>query len=235
MNKEQVDQLYHLLRVASNITGEATMAIEGKPMSIKTGLTPHEQVSVLYGLCRHLLAGGDYSALVRFSQYYGLSYLLGPTYESIRQKEWEFTRVVELGAGLGWLGRGLASKFGFLPPLFVDKRPWVLIDVVADLETESGREDVLRRLRADDLIIAADFLHCLGNPEEVMKYFSGWPAAILEYSPADIECAESYSIQIGRYGASSIMPETFREMFPGRKVDIVDLDPYILLLVDKGE
>lgn len=233
MNKEEVDQLYHLLRVASSITGGAAIAIEGKSIDSKTGLTPHEEVSVLYGLCRHLLAGGDYSALVQFSQYYGLKFLLDPTYKAIREKDWGPKRIVEFGAGLGWLGRGLASKLGFLPVLFVDKRPWVLVDVVADLETEEGRVKVLAELRTGDLIVMADLLHCVGDPRRIMEHFSRWPTAVLEYCPVDADYAGSYSAQIGRYGASPLMPEVFEVMFPGREVDIMELDPYILLLVGK--
>lgn len=232
MDKEQVDELYHLLRVASSISEEgAAIVLDGKPIDPKTGLTPQEEVGVLYGLCRHLLAGGDYAALVRFSQYYGERFLLGPTHSAIGKMGWTFTRVVEFGAGLGWLGRGLAAKFGPLPTLFIDKRSWVLIDVVADLETEEGRSRVLSLLMDGDLIVMSDLLHCLDNPREVMGDFARWPMAILEYSPTRQDYGHSYSAQISRYGAKPIGPEIFYDFFPNRHIDARDLDPYVLLLV----
>jgi len=228
VNRQEVDQLYHLLRVASN-------AVREQGVNSKTGLTPQEEVNVFRGLCNHLLGGGDYPALIRFSQYYGERFLLESTLRAVRGTEWQFSRVVELGAGLGWLGRGVAAGLGSLPTLFVDKRSWVLIDVVANLETEAGIEVVLNQLKEGDLIVAADLLHCLDNPTEVIGHFSKWPLAALEYCSANTDHDTSYCTQIGRYGATPIMPEDFRDMFPGRKVDIVDLEPYILLLVDKEE
>lgn len=236
MNKEQIDEFYHLLRVASNIAGEsATMVLGGKPMDFKTGLTPQEQVDVLYGLCQHLLAGGAYSALVKFSQYYGERFLVDPTFHAIGRKNWTFTRIVEFGAGLGWLGRMLAAKFGLLPALFVDKRAWVLIDVVADLETEEGRAKVLSRLKDGDLIVTADLLHCLDDPKEVMEPFSKWPMAVLEYCPVRTDYRVSYSTQISRYGAAPIDPELLQDIFSNRYVDAEDLDPYVLLLVEAAK
>lgn len=221
MNKEQIDELCHILRCASN----------EKRDDLQIFPTQH----LILGLARHLLAGGDYEALVQFSAYYGERFLLQLTYEAIHKKGWKPLRIVELGAGLGWMGRGLAAKLGFLPALFTDKRQWAMIDVVADLETENGRTKVLTALKEGDLLVMSDLLHCLDNPKEVMSYFSRWPAAILEYCPTNTNYAESYSTQITRYGATPIMPEEFEDMFPGRKVDIADLDPYCLFLVDKEE
>lgn len=221
MNKEEIDELYHLLRRASNIRVDPT-----------AGLTPLEEINILYGLCRHLLAGGDYAALIKFSQYYGRRFLLKPTCDAISKTGWAFTRIVEFGAGLGWLGRGVAAEFNLLPTLFIDKRPWVMIDVVADLETEKGIEVALSHLREDDLIIMCDFLHCLDAPEALVSTFQHWPIVILEYSPVDPSHRESYSIQAARYGAKPIKPENYMTMFPGRKVDVKEADPYIILLVE---
>ncbi len=66
MNKDQIDELYHLLRLASNMKGTGL---------VKTGLFVHEEVNTIYGIAKHLLAGGDYPALVRFSMYYGERFL----------------------------------------------------------------------------------------------------------------------------------------------------------------
>lgn len=219
MDKQQVDELYHLLRVVSN-----TADISG-PL-------PLEEVNIVRGLTKHLLAGGDYLALVQFSAYYGKTFLLEPTCEAIVKAGWKPHRIVEFGAGLGWLGRGVSGSLGLTPCLFVDKRNWTLIDIIADLETDQGLEEILTVMKDGDLIVAADFLHCLDDPEGVMSQFSKWPMAILEYCPVGKEYAESYSTQIKRYGATPIDPRIFVSMFPGRKVDIVDIDPYILLLVE---
>lgn len=228
MNKQEIDQLYHLLRQASNIS-------EDRKINTKTCLMPQEQINVIYGLCRHLLAGGDYSALVQFSQFYGESYLLGPTFREIKYKfgpTWQPRRVVEFGAGLGWLGRGLAAKFGMLPLLLVDKRPWPLINLVADLESQEDKEVVLHEMKEGDLIVACDFLHCLEDPYEVMAGFDKWPIAVLEYRPADVSYLESYSEQISRYGASPVTTAFVESTFPGRKRHLADIDPYALALID---
>ncbi|GAI25447.1 unnamed protein product, partial [marine sediment metagenome] len=107
--------------------------------------------------------------------------------------------------------------------------------LVADLETDQGMAKVLSAMKDGDLIVAADLLHCLDDPKDVMLHFSKWPMAILEYCPANKKYAGSYSTQIERYGATPIAPESFMDMFPGRKVDIVDMDPYILLLVEPAD
>lgn len=226
MTKEQLDEFYHLLRVASNTT-----AVKNA-MDLTTGLTQGEEQEILYGICRHLLAGGDYAALVGFSQYYGQQFLVNPTYDAIKSTGWEFDRVVEFGAGLQWLGRSLAAKFGCLPALFIDKRPWVLTDIVADLETLKGRKEVLDALKPRDLIVMADFLHCLEDPKEVMSSFSNWPKAILEYCPSDQLHRQSFNNQLARYGGSPIDPGSYIGMFPRAEwLDVIELDPYMLLLV----
>ncbi len=223
MNKDQIDELYHLLRLASNMKGTGL---------VKTGLFVHEEVNTIYGIAKHLLAGGDYPALVRFSMYYGERFLLTRVCDELTRAGWKPSRIVELGAGLGWLGRGLATHFGLIPCLYVDKRPWTLIDITADLETKKGIEDVLAVLKDGDLVVMADLLHCLDDPKGIMSHFSKWPMAILEYCPTNMEYVDSYSTQIERYGATPIDSRTFESMFRGRKTDIVDLDPYILLLVE---
>jgi len=225
LKKQEIDQLYHLLRQASNIS-------EDYRINTKACLTPQEQINVIYGLCRHLLAGGDYSALVQYSQFYGLSYLLEPTFQAIKSIGWQPKRIVDFGAGLGWLGRGLAAKFGLLPTLFVDKRPWSLINLVADLETQEGIDAVLNELSDGDLIVSCDLLHCLEDPQQEMADFSGWPMAMLEYYPTNQEFKKSYSLQIHRYGACSLTYPELKDVFPDRVSRTIPIDPYILMLVD---
>lgn len=223
MKKVDIDQLYHLLRVASN-----------EPRA-NTDMFAFQDL--IFGLSRHLLHGGDYHALIQYLYHYGERYLLNPTVDAIKGTGWEFTRIVELGAGLGWLGRGLSSRFrtnrDLLPAVFVDKRQWAMIDIIADIETEPGREKVFGALKEKDLLVMSELLHCLDNPKEVLMPFAGWPMAILEYCPSNLSYRESYSCQILRYGARFIDPGDYEGMFPDRAVDIVDLDPYILILVPR--
>jgi len=223
LTKEEIDQLYHLLRRASNIAEDSRFS---------GGLTPSEQISVFYGLCRHLLAGGDYQALLRFSQFYGEQFLLQPTFEAIRDAGWKPKRFVEFGAGFGWLARGLAGKFGLLPVLLVDKRPWPLIDLVEDLETEEGIDKVKACLDDGDVIVACDFLHCVELPRSIMKNFSKWPTVVLEYLPSEEELLESFLVQITRYGASPLASrKSLQSIFEGRDTKLITLDPYVLMLV----
>lgn len=217
MDKAKLDTLYYLLREVSNEASSQQSS---------------ELADVVYRLAGHLLAGTNYLGLVRYSRYYGEQFLLQPTYEAICKKDWSPTRFVEFGAALGWLCRGLASKFKIKDVLTIDKRAWTAIDLVADLETAQGIKSVQEVMKDGDVIVAADLLHCLKNPREVMLNFLKWPIVALEYCSADTDYMESYTTQIARYGADPIMPETFGEMFPGRRVDAVDLEPYILLLVD---
>lgn len=223
MSKEQIDELYHLLRVASNEGRDVLQAF------------PTQQL--ILGLARHLLAGGDYSALIQYSAFYGEKFLLDPTFEAIHGKDWKPSRIVEFGAGLGWLGRGLAAKLNFLPTLFVDKRQWAMIDIVADLELGSGILKVDEQLREGDVIVMSDFLHCVENPEGILRAFSRYPVAALEYSPTNIDAADSYTEQLSRYGGNPIAPDVMITMLLslGRKVDVKDLEPYILILIDKEE
>ncbi len=225
MDKQQIDELYHLLRVVSN----GDMSTEE---FAKTGRPQPEVNRIFQGLSRHLLAGSDYDALIQFLDYYGSRFLVKPACEAIAKTDWTPDRIVEFGAGLGWFGRGVGAWFGLTRCLFVDKRDWALIDVVADLETERGINEVLSLMRDGDLIVMSDLLHCLDDPKGIMSHFSKWPMAILEHCPITGEYADSYNLQIKRYGATPIDPEAFEDMFPDRTVDIVDIDSHILLLVE---
>lgn len=220
MNKEQLDDLYYLLREVSN---------EGNRQQ-STEIT-----DAVYGLAGHLLAGRDYLRLIQYSRYYGEKFLLQPTYEAILEKDWKPTRFADLGAGLGWLSRGLASKFRVKDVLTVDKRPWMAIDILADLELGSGLLKVGEQLKDGDVIVASDFLHCIDNPEGILKAFPEYPMAILEYMPTNKLWATNYREQIKRYGGDPIEPAALTGMLAGthRKTDVKDLEPYILILIDK--
>lgn len=213
MTKEDIDELYHLMRVASNGT--------------------QEEVEVFNGLARHLFAGGHYLSLVQFSAFYGRKFLIEPTCKALREVGWPFNRIIEFGAGLGWLGRGISAGFDLVPTIFVDKRPWTLTDKVLNLESKDGRYAMVKEMQENDLIVMSDFLHCVVDPKAVMAPFSRWRIAVLEYYPRNDIYRKSYYTQIERYGASHIGPEKLLDVFPGRSAKAVDLDPYVLLLVDR--
>lgn len=220
MHKEQIDELYHLLREVSN-TGSDQQSTE--------------ITDAIRGLAGHLLAERDYLRLIQYSRYYGEKFLLQPTYEAIIEKGWGPKRFVDLGAGLGWLGRGLAVKFRIADVLTVDKRPWGATDVLADLELGSGLKKVDDRLRPGDIIVMSDLLHCVENPEGILGAFSGYPIAALEYMPVNQDYAFSYKKQVARYGGNPIEPAALTGILAGlgRETDIKDLDPYVLILIDK--
>ncbi len=222
MNKEQIDELYYLLREVSN---------EGNRQQ-STEIT-----DAIYGLAGHLLAGKDYLRLIQYLRYYGEKFLVKPTYEAILEKGWEPARFVELGAGLGWLCRGLASKFKVKNVLTVDKRPWMAIDVLADLETSEGIIEVYDKLMVGDVIVMSDFLHCVETPEDILRAYPGYPMAILEHMPRDNRRRAQIQEQLKRYGSNPIEPIALTNMLRvlGREADIKDLDPYILILIDKEE
>ena len=220
MDKDVMDKLYHMLREVSNESAEDDSG---------------ELASVVFGMAKHLLAGGDYLKLVQYCKYYGSKFLLAPMYQAIVEKDWKPTRIVELGAGLGWLGRGLAAKFDLIPALFVDKRPWGLIDVVADLETPGGIYKVQKLMKEGDVIVMSDFLHCIEDPESILKAFSEYPMATLEYMPADKDHASSYVKQLARFGGNPISAEELTSILSklDRTTEVKDLEPYVLILIDK--
>lgn len=222
MNKEQMDELYYLMREVSNEANRQQTT---------------ELSDAVYGLAGHLLAGGDYLRLIQYSRYYGEKYLLQPTYEAILEKGWVPGRFVEFGAGLGWLCRGLAVMFKVKDALTVDKRPWTSIDVLADLELGSGMWKVDTYLKDGDVIVMSDLLHCVDNPRGIMSAFPVYPMAILEYMPTNKVWASNYREQIARYGGSPIDPGELTGMLAGlhRHTDTKYLDPYILILIDKEE
>lgn len=222
MIKSQIDQLYHLLRCAFN---------EGEERQSS------EVTDAIYGLAGHLLAGRDYLRLIQYSRYYGERFLLQPAHRAVVEHGWLPDRVVEFGAGLGWLSRGLASMLRISDVLTVDKRPWMATDIVTDLETDEGLARVLAQMRDKDLVVMSDFLHCVEKPETILSAFSKYPIVIIEYMPTNAEWATSYTLQIERYGGNPISADSWLAILSntGRKVDMKDLDPYGLILIDGEE
>lgn len=220
MDKAKLDTLYYLLREVSN---EAS--IQQSP----------ELADAVYRLAGHLLAGTNYLGLVRYSRYYGEQFLLQPTYEAIHRKNWGPTRFVEFGAALGWLCRGLAVKFGIKDVFTVDKRAWTAIDLIADLETVHGIKCVQEIMKDGDVIVMSDFLHCIDNVQELLQSFSKYPIAALEYVPTNQLYRINYIEQLKRYGGSPMESGVLINILGnlGRKIDVEDLDSYILILIDR--
>lgn len=214
MNKAQYDQLYHLLREASNTCDS------------------YELVGIK-GLVDHLFGGGDYLRLIQYSELYGEKFLVEPTYNHLVHFGMKPKRIVEFGAGLGWLSRGLAVKFGIADTLTVDKRPWCGIDIHASLESIEGISTVRRQLKDGDLIVMADFLHCVSNPLGILRVFDRFPMAALEYLSGWPDYYRSFVDQVKRYGVAPLDIGQLTSMFntiPTSKVDIVSINPYILVM-----
>lgn len=212
MDKPTLDNLYHNLQ-------ELCVTDDIQQKEAVLGITTH-------------LAGypdGDYSGLLKFLTYYGEKYLLPHAIKVLETNRMKFSRVVDFGSGLGWLGRGIAHYAGDLPTLFVDKREWVLTDVVADLESKRGRDRVLEEMKEGDLIVMCELLHCLDNPEKVLRPFTKWPMLVIEYHPWSAGFMQSYNKQIAKFDCVPI--KDFRSIFPGCKITSHSLDPYAFLLV----
>lgn len=195
MEKAFIDELYHQLRelcVTDNIPAKEAM----------------------FGLVSHLTrSDGDYPGLLRFLDYYGTLYVLPHVMVALESvPALTACRIVEFGAGTGWLGRGIARRLGGRPTLFVDKRQYTLIDVVADLESKNGAKRVLDEMEPDDLIVMSDFIHCLEVPRKVLEPFAKWPMVVVEYMPNNTRYGRSWAEQLEKFGHDPIA--SIREVFP---------------------
>lgn len=228
MNKEEVDELYHLLRKASN---DMSMGTNPDPI---TGLTPAEEGSRILGLTRHLLGGGDYPALVQFLQMYGEKYLIEPVANYVLLWGKRPERIVELGAGLGWLTRGVSRILKVDRTLTIDKRAWSLTDVVLDLETDYGVKKLLALLKEGDFIFMCDFLHCIEDPNQFLTMLNKWNLVVVEYCPQREDYGLSYSAQLSRYGARAFSVDEMEALAPGRPKHLMEIEPYRIYLFEAG-
>lgn len=227
MNQQQLDELYHLLRLASNELG-----IVGR---------------VVLGLAHHLSdVEGDYSRLLAFSSYYGNKYLVSPVCKIIKDSYGglEFNRVVELGAGNGWLAEGICRVVWGEPTisncLLVDKRQWrTSKTMLLDLETSDGVSDLLEELRPTDLVVSCDFLHCIDNPASLIGDLETYNMVMLEYIPVNIHHRKSYREQLTRYGAKPFETRAdFMALFDPWQTELCTLEPYAVAMVkgvERGE
>lgn len=184
MNKKETDELYHQLRLLC-VDGSIT------------------EKAAIGGITNHLTKPpGDYLGLLIFLAYYGEQFLLPEVSKALKASGIKFNRVVDLGCGTGWLGRGLAREMGDLPTLFVDKRQWTMVDVVADIESKNGVQRVTDELRSGDLIAMGELIHCLRDPIGTLgPIMQEYPAVIVEYNPVEgSSYADSYNRQIAMFG-----------------------------------
>lgn len=212
MDRRFIDALYHELRLLC-VTDDSI------------------QKEAMAGIASHLTnPQGDYPGLLRFLSYYGGSYTLPPVIEHLRSaaRTFVFSRVVELGAGFGWLGRGISRAFD-TPAVFCDKRQWTLIDVVADIETKNGIKRVLDELREGDLIVMSELIHCLENPRKTLRPFTRWPMLVVEYMPSNSAYLNSYNAQVAKFGCKPV--SDIRDVFPDGKVITALADPYKMWLI----
>jgi len=211
MNKYDVDELYHNLRLL-NVTEDL------------------QQKEAILGITSHLtVQGGDYNGLLKYLAWYGEKFLLAGILQFLDQQKVKFSRVVEFGAGLAWLGRGIAAGRGNLPTLFIDKRQWVLTDVVADLESTNGRQRVLDALRPDDIIVMSELLHCLDNPAKALKPYEAWPILVVEYKAWNTQYMKSYNEQIAKFDCTPVGP--LNTIFPRRRLSAWPIEPYQIAIV----
>lgn len=227
ITKEDIDQLYHLLRKFSG-SDEFREPVED--------------------IFTHLFKGPRYCHLLAYSEFYGQRYLLLEVIKFIYEFHLEdkFKRVVDLGCGRGWLGHGIAHHFNAWPVL-VDKRQTVggnleeraVIYHNVDLETEEGLVFLRSVLQPKDLIVMCDFLHCIENSKQLLEMLASHRIIILEYtSPNDYSRLSSYHRQLKRYGAMAFSSEQLTRIVreaTGRAPKAIVMDPYLMLVVGPEE
>ncbi len=207
LTREDYDSLYHLLRKLSNSDDE-----KGK--------------RAIEGIFYHLSYGPDYEKLLAYAGFYGVRFLLPEVLELITTRPnllySQESRIVDIGCGLGWLGAGIAGELN-LSSVFIDKRTNSVLGTLslpnkpsvyfADLETIEGMKILKGILMPGDLIVMCDFLHCIGNPEALLRMLAPWPKVILEYTGSgDASILSSYFRQLTRYGATAYSPEHLMHM-----------------------
>lgn len=225
MQQNDLDEFYHLLRKLSNDRSD-------------NGIL---QLGIVKGLARHILDGGDYLALVQWSEYYGTNYLLKPSFQILIKNGIQPKRIIDIGAGLGWLGRGLqlkySQKLNYLPLLkTIDKRNWTAIDTIANMEDDTDRQKVISSLVDGDLVVMCDFLHCTTNPDVILDDLRKYDTLILEYMSLIGDYRDSYFKQLSRYGATSFGSDQLSSIISKgfRKATAVNADgQYILALLGK--
>jgi len=176
--------------------------------------------------------GGDYPSLLRYLDWYGRTFLLDNIVDNLRLIQLKLNRVVDIGAGLGWLGIGLAEKFT-IPYLLVDKRQYMGIDIVANIESNNGIARIMDEISPKDTIVMSEVLHCLSDPKRVMGKLRDFTIIAIEYYPSEDfpereEYMLSYWKQTGSLDCTRI--ENLDEVFLYHNLYIHDMHPYRMIV-----
>jgi len=216
LSKEEVNELYHLLRRVSLSDN-------------------YEETFALQGLMQHLSTGGDYLSLLKFTDWYGSTFLAEAVRTAIVDFGVSFDRIVDIGSGLGWLGRTISSYFGMIPIVTIDKRRWTGVDYTLDIEEVEDLEKLISLLEKDDLVVMGQVVHCVRQPEVILQQFSHWPLLIVEYNAEHEKYGQSYIDQCIKYGAEPFIPDQdfINTALPNRRTEIYQDEPYLIILADK--
>jgi hypothetical protein len=228
MEKEQVDQLYHLLRQLSNEAADPSTTVDKLSQ-----LTISEEAAAIKGLINHL-DKSNYPQLLSFSAVYGIKYILPAVAEIIKQNDVQVNRFLDVGCGNGWLGINLSLRFN-KSHVLIDKRRHRFDTIPLNLETPKDMEAFKSMLEDYDVITMCDFLHCVDDPKYILDSIPNNNIVVIEYIPSEESYMDSYKTQLTRYGASSFTHEELCDILYPRVLDIIDADPYEIFLLCEGE
>lgn len=207
ISKHQIDELYHLLRVAHGSDKETRDSI--------------------IGLAYHILRKPDYVSLALYLDFYGSRYLLPEVQKFLGAcGSTSASKIFDLGAGTGWVGASLARHYG-THAVLVDKRSLVLLkysdegneSLHVDLEAQDSvnYKHLLDIITGDDLVVMVDLLHCIDKPSELLEQLKDKaPILILEYVAHEhADWRKSYSSQLVDYGAHAFDGNQILSMVEG--------------------
>lgn len=175
---------------------------------------------------------GDYTGARSYLNELGAKLIL-PTALSIMDilaPPLEFTRVVELGAGFGWMGRGISSYYK-LPYLSVDLSDYAPVDIIADIESPQGQRVITDRLLPLDLIVMSEVIHCLKDPISAMKPFWAWPMVVIEFWPAAISYCPIFNNGEKNYHLGHAPEKTIHDIFPNSKIRTFSIETHALWVI----
>ena len=195
-----IDQVYHQLRIAN------------------TELSDNERVELLY-IAIHLLSKeGDYPSLLHFLSYYGSKFVIDDVVQLVGISGIKFNRIIELGAGFGWLSKGLGEKFK-VEYIQTDSRKWGNIRQVIDIETAQGIQELKNNLLPTDLIVMSDVIHCIkpGKRQSLIDSFPNNDILVLEYLPRNAAQMRSFTKQIRLKGCVPLDRNDMLSLTPRRR------------------
>ncbi len=192
------DEFYHFCRMLSvSKDNEATLAAQ----------------YAFHHLVSEWRLGGNYPLLLRYSEYYGERFIL-PTIRKIvgtlcATGAVLTPLVIDLGAGRGWLGNGLATPE--LPPILVDKRSWSPSIIVYDVERSEDLSALYSYIGEkgkgvspqNTFVVSCELLHCVkaATVKEVIAKFKNVTQIHICYEPLDGDMMRSYVEQTTEYGS----------------------------------